>query len=218
MILEKQVCSLKLAKKLSTLGVEQDSLWYWCPHESNNSIHWDLEMGHGGHADWYAAYTVAELGEMLDDDMCVWRGGLIVPSSSWYGGKVDGGRTNGCVVMANTEADAKAKLLIWHLFKGAGEGEDNLEVDMTNYYDDIDCLGNRDECEEVNDVNHPSHYIDGGIETIDFIEAKELGFHLGNAVKYITHAGKKDSDRFIQDLEKARWYLDRAIQNDGDLA
>lgn len=40
-------------------------------------------------------------------------------------------------------------------------------------------------------VNHPEHYTDGGIETIDFIEAKELNFHLGNAVKYISRAGKK---------------------------
>lgn len=39
-------------------------------------------------------------------------------------------------------------------------------------------------------VNHPEHYTDGGIETIDFIEAKKLPYHLGNAVKYISRAGK----------------------------
>ncbi|MBQ6552410.1 MAG: DUF3310 domain-containing protein [Clostridia bacterium] len=59
-------------------------------------------------------------------------------------------------------------------------------------------------------VNHPSHYCDGGIETIDFIEAKQLPYHLGNAVKYISRAGKKDDE--LQDLRKARWYLDRYIQ------
>lgn len=61
-------------------------------------------------------------------------------------------------------------------------------------------------------VNHPSHYTDGGIETIDFIEGKQLGFHLGNAVKYITRAGKKDPDKTIEDLEKAIWYIKRYIR------
>ena len=66
---------------------------------------------------------------------------------------------------------------------------------------------------EKNDaVNHPSHYTSGGIETIDFIEAKELGFCLGNAVKYIARAGKKDKNKTIEDLEKAKWYIDRRIQ------
>ena len=59
-------------------------------------------------------------------------------------------------------------------------------------------------------VNHPSHYTDGGIETIDFIEAKQLPYHLGNAVKYISRSGKKDDA--IQDLKKAQWYLDRYIK------
>lgn len=62
-------------------------------------------------------------------------------------------------------------------------------------------------------VNHPSHYTDGKIEVIDFIEDKNLDFHLGNAVKYISRAGKKDSDKYLQDLKKARWYLDRKIAN-----
>ena len=59
-------------------------------------------------------------------------------------------------------------------------------------------------------VNHPPHYRDGGIEVIDFIEAKDLNFRLGNAVKYISRAGKKNSDP-VQDLEKAAWYLKREI-------
>jgi hypothetical protein len=61
-------------------------------------------------------------------------------------------------------------------------------------------------------VNHPTHYTDGGIETIDFIEAKRLGYHLGNVVKYICRAGKKGTNMGLQDLKKARWYLDRAIE------
>jgi hypothetical protein len=58
-------------------------------------------------------------------------------------------------------------------------------------------------------VNHPAHYKIGGIETIDFIEAKGLTYHLGNAVKYISRADHKGNRK--QDLEKAKWYIDRAI-------
>ena len=61
-------------------------------------------------------------------------------------------------------------------------------------------------------VNHPAHYTDGKIEVIDFIEDKKLGFHLGNAVKYICRAGKKDPEKTIEDLQKAEWYLRREIQ------
>lgn len=60
-------------------------------------------------------------------------------------------------------------------------------------------------------VNHPSHYTECGIETIDIIEAYGLGFHLGNAVKYILRAGRKKLDTLEEDLKKARWYLDREI-------
>ena len=59
-------------------------------------------------------------------------------------------------------------------------------------------------------VNHPEHYKVGGIETIDFIEAKSLGYHLGNVVKYITRADHKGSKQ--EDLRKAHWYLTRAIE------
>lgn len=51
------------------------------------------------------------------------------------------------------------------------------------------------------------------IEVIDFIEDKKLGFHLGNAVKYISRADKKDPAKTIEDLKKARWYLNREISN-----
>ena len=60
-------------------------------------------------------------------------------------------------------------------------------------------------------VNHPDHYTDGGIETIDFIEAKKLPYHLGNAVKYISRAGKKDPEKTVEDLKKAVWYINRYI-------
>jgi hypothetical protein len=60
-------------------------------------------------------------------------------------------------------------------------------------------------------IDHPAHYNAGGIEAIDVIEAWELGFCLGNTVKYISRAGRKDPDATVEDLEKARWYLDREI-------
>ena len=60
-------------------------------------------------------------------------------------------------------------------------------------------------------VNHPAHYKVGGIETIDFIEAKGLNYHLGNVVKYITRADYK-GDR-IENLKKAQWYLTREIES-----
>ena len=65
---------------------------------------------------------------------------------------------------------------------------------------------------EHDPVNHPSHYTTGKIECIDFIEDKQLGFHLGNTVKYIVRAGKKDPAKTIEDLEKAAWYLNREIE------
>jgi hypothetical protein len=58
-------------------------------------------------------------------------------------------------------------------------------------------------------VNSPPHYTAGGVETIDFIEAKNLNYNLGNAVKYITRAGLKGNR--VEDLQKAKWYIEREI-------
>jgi len=60
-------------------------------------------------------------------------------------------------------------------------------------------------------VNHPGHYTDGGIETLDFILAKKMDFLLGQVVKYVSRAGKKDPTKEIEDLEKAEFYLKRKI-------
>lgn len=63
-------------------------------------------------------------------------------------------------------------------------------------------------------VNHPAHYTQGKIEVIDFIAdmgfAKE--FSLGNTIKYIARAGAKDPAKELEDLKKARWYLDYYIK------
>ena len=63
----------------------------------------------------------------------------------------------------------------------------------------------------TDNVNHPPHYKAGGIETIDFIEAKSLNYNLGNVVKYITRADHKGNK--LEDLQKAQWYLNREIKN-----
>ena len=58
-------------------------------------------------------------------------------------------------------------------------------------------------------INNPSHYTRGKIEVIDFIEDQQLPYHLGNVIKYIARAGYKGDK--LEDLKKARWYLDRYI-------
>ena len=63
-------------------------------------------------------------------------------------------------------------------------------------------------------IDHPEHYMrETGFEVIDVIEAWHLDFSLGNAVKYIARAGKKDPTKRKQDLEKAIWYIERTISN-----
>ena len=67
---------------------------------------------------------------------------------------------------------------------------------------------------ETSNIEHPEYY--GGdtvYEAIKVIEAWQLNFNLGNAVKYISRAGKKDKSKEIQDLQKAVWYIERQIEN-----
>lgn len=75
-------------------------------------------------------------------------------------------------------------------------------VDLQEVADEVAC----------DNVNHPYHYNHGKIEVIDFIEDQHLGFHLGNAVKYISRAGRKEPDKTVEDLRKAAWYLNRQIE------
>lgn len=71
---------------------------------------------------------------------------------------------------------------------------------------------------QFDNVQNPKHYTDGKIEVIDYIEDKNLGFALGNAIKYISRAGKKhsadknDKEKTIEDLRKAVWYINRRIK------
>lgn len=75
-------------------------------------------------------------------------------------------------------------------------------------------LSAQTQAEHAETINHPKHY--GGdttYEAIKVIEAWGLGFCLGNTVKYIARNGKKAGAKNIEDLKKARWYLDREIAN-----
>lgn len=77
---------------------------------------------------------------------------------------------------------------------------------MTDYY----YFEPRGEQVMFDPVKRPAHYTTGKIEVIDFIEDKNLDFHLGNVVKYVARAGHKNDE--IEDLRKAEWYLQRAIE------
>lgn len=61
----------------------------------------------------------------------------------------------------------------------------------------------------ADNVNHPQHYTKGGIEVIDAIEAWGLNFRLANVIKYVARSDHKNNK--LEDLKKARWYLDREI-------
>ena len=65
----------------------------------------------------------------------------------------------------------------------------------------------------MDNINNPIYYGGGDnpYEAIKVISAWELGFSLGNAIKYISRAGKKNIDTEIEDLKKAKWYLEHRI-------
>lgn len=88
---------------------------------------------------------------------------------------------------------------------GRGE-EDEICADIV-----ADRRGTGNECKDVDMVNHPPHYTFGKIEVIDVIDDWQLDFNAGNALKYI--ARHRHKGRPLEDLKKARWYLDRAISN-----
>lgn len=70
--------------------------------------------------------------------------------------------------------------------------------------------------DEYDPVSHPSHYAEGwsnGAEVIDITE--NLNFNRGNAIKYVARAGRKDPRETVEDLKKARWYIDRELKRLG---
>lgn len=80
--------------------------------------------------------------------------------------------------------------------------------DDKNYYCSTcsDCIGD-DGQQDI--VSHPAHYTTGSIEVIDFIEDQQFGYHLGQVIKYVSRA--KHKGNYLQDLKKAKWYLEREI-------
>lgn len=105
----------------------------------------------------------------------------------------------------------QAKGLVWELNQGRGKLRGRPPMRMQTVaigLSDTSVKGRM--LTAADNVNHPEHYKMGGIETIDFIEAKGLSYHLGNVVKYITRAEHKGNLK--EDLLKAQWYLNRAIE------
>tara|TARA_Y100001970_G_scaffold279577_1_gene387171 strand:+ start:2016 stop:2291 length:276 start_codon:yes stop_codon:yes gene_type:complete len=70
------------------------------------------------------------------------------------------------------------------------------------------CMSKKQKYEKI---DHPDHYQAKGMEAIDVIEAYNLNFSLGSALKYILRAGKKPGELSAEDLKKAIWYLEREI-------
>ena len=64
------------------------------------------------------------------------------------------------------------------------------------------------------DVINPAHY--NGTEVDDFIASQKLNFRLGCVVKYVSRAGKKQGASYIDDLNKAKWYIEREIEKHGE--
>ncbi|MBQ3447270.1 MAG: DUF3310 domain-containing protein [Synergistaceae bacterium] len=64
-------------------------------------------------------------------------------------------------------------------------------------------------------IEHPDYYSSGGMEAIDFIDAHGMNFNLGNVIKYVTRAGRKEGEDKITALHKALWYLEHEIEREG---
>jgi hypothetical protein len=122
MQLEKQVCNLKLARKLKKLGVEQNSIWDWC--KINNK--WTVEWAYGDEpikaSQYAAAFTVAELGEMLPVEVPASNKGMFSGLLEYRSDREDGNGRRWRVVyqdmhfeFSNSEADARAQMVIYLL-------------------------------------------------------------------------------------------------------
>ena len=103
--------------------------------------------------------------------------------------------------MAQDRQEEKA----WNMTGSAQKMSQSPQYNPTLRYDDPTVKELRDP------VEHPAHYTFGKIEVLDAIEDWGLDYHRGNILKYIVRAGKK-GDKLIEDLRKARFYLDRYIR------
>jgi hypothetical protein len=125
--LEDQVCSLELAKKLNELGVKQDSYFHWRVGKYSGAEQVVRCSYRSDESDWFSAFTVAELGEMLpmvinlnplaDNFKAVFVTGKTI-GNQWrvdYRNEMLGSPPT---TTADTEADARAKMLIHLIEKG----------------------------------------------------------------------------------------------------
>lgn len=80
------------------------------------------------------------------------------------------------------------------------------------HVNDAQYLKNTTDVKSNPAVEHPPHYNAGKIEVIEFIEDQKFNYHLGSAIKYISRAGKKAADKYVEDLRKAIWYIERQIE------
>ena len=103
--------------------------------------------------------------------------------------------------MAQERQEEKA----WNMTGSAQKMSQSPQYNPTLRYDDPTVKELRDP------VEHPAHYTFGKIEVLDAIEDWGLDYHRGNILKYLVRAGKK-GDKLIEDLRKARFYLDRYIR------
>ena len=103
--------------------------------------------------------------------------------------------------MAQERQEEKA----WNTTGSAQKTSQSPQYNPTLRYDDPTVKELRDP------VEHPAHYTFGKIEVLDAIEDWGLDYHRGNILKYLVRAGKK-GDKLIEDLRKARFYLDRYIR------
>ena len=116
-------------------------------------------------------------------------------------------------VMSKAKQKAEVSDLAFQLTQGRSKMRGRPPMRMRTVAIGLSDFSVKDRMKQVakDNVNHPEHYKTGGIETIDFIEAKSLGYHLGNVVKYVTRADHKGNR--LEDLKKAQWYLNRAVAN-----
>ena len=104
----------------------------------------------------------------------------------------------------------KATLTLPKIKKGMAEHKKIMDETIANWKTlSITSSNTPMQIEMFDPVDHPAHYKVGGIETIDFIEAKKLNYNIGNVVKYLTRADHKGNR--MEDLRKAQWYLTREI-------
>lgn len=128
---------------------------------------------------------------------------------------------NGCYssYVDDIKVERNYKIVLDSISKATSEDPVNLGDDLSISQDGESfksvheiLFGNKSEATSEDPVNRPAHYTDGKIEVIDYIEDKKLGFCLGNAIKYISRAGKKDPSKEVEDLNKAKWYIERRIK------